>query len=165
MSRRQTLPLAAAAWLALAIPVLALAPGGASGTISYRGRTVALAHAWLVRGPDAVDEEKTVRRLVLTANDVGARIAACATMSCVDALVTEGMEVDFDAGPRLNYWIAIEGQKVQYSGTADPSVFAPKAVSARRLAGRIGIDDTGAGGPKIEVAFDAPLALEPKRAR
>ncbi|HET7451485.1 MAG TPA: hypothetical protein VFL12_01980, partial [Thermoanaerobaculia bacterium] len=114
--------------LALAASAGAGAPGGAvSGTIAYRGRAVALAHAWLVRGPDTVDEKKILRRLVLTGNDVGAKIAACASMGCVDALVTEGMEIDFDAGPRLNYWVAIAGQKVQYSGTADPGVFEAKA--------------------------------------
>ena len=30
------------------------------------------------------------------------------------------MTVDFDAGPRLNYWVVANGQKIQYSGTAKP---------------------------------------------
>ena len=109
---------------------------------------------------ELLDEKKILRRLVLTENEVGAKLAACSTMSCVDGLVTEGMEVDFDAGPRLNYWIAIGGQKVQYSGTADPAVFTAEENGARRLAGKIAIDDSRAGGPKIDATFDAPLALD-----
>jgi hypothetical protein len=157
---------AATLFLALTAPAGRGAPAGtATGTITYRGRSVALAHAWLVRGPDAVDEKKILRRLVLTANDVGAKIAACASMACVDALVTEGVEIDFDAGPRLNYWLAIAGQKVQYSGTADPGVFEAKEGGGRRLAGRIAIDDSAAGGPTIASTFDAPLVVEPARSR
>ena len=154
-----------AGWLALAASAGGGAPGTASGTIAYRGRSVALAHAWLVRGPDVVDEKKILRRLVLTGNDVGAKIAACASMACVDALVTEGLEIDFDAGPRLNYWLAIAGQKVQYSGTADPAVFEAKENAARRLAGKIAIDDSTAGGPTIAATFDAPLVLDLARER
>jgi hypothetical protein len=111
----------------------------------------------MVRGPDAVDGKKTLRRLVLTAEDSAPAIARCATMSCVDAAVTEGMEVDFDAGPRLNYWIALDGQRIQYSGTAVPASFAATSNDQRRIAGRLSIDDSSAGGPAIDVELDAPL--------
>ncbi len=166
MPRLRFPQVAALGLLALAVPAFAASPGGAaSGTIAYRGRTAAPAHAYLVRGPDAVDEKKVVRRLVLTTSDLGPKIAACESMSCVDANVTEGMEVDFDAGPRLNYWIALDGQKVQYSGTAVPESFASRANDARRIAGRLSIDDTAAGGPKIAIEFDAPLVRAFDRAR
>lgn len=161
--------LPAGAELLFAALPLFLAPsasaGGARGTISYGARKSAIAHAYLVKGPDAVDDRKVIRRLVLTTTDIGPKIAACATMSCVDANVTEGMEVDFDAGPRLNYWVALDGQKTQYSGTAVPDSLAASANDARRLAGRLSIDDSSAGGPAVDVEFDAPLVRAFDRAR
>jgi hypothetical protein len=159
------------AWPAALTGMLALVPvsgapgGAASGTIAYRGRSLSLAHAYLVRGPDAIDEKKTIRRLVLSTVDLGPKIAACGSMACVDANVTEGMEVDFDAGPRLNYWIALDGQRVQYSGTAVPESFISRTTDARRLAGRLSIDDSAAGGPVIGADFDAPLVRTFDRAR
>jgi len=132
-------------------------PGGASGAITYRGKSAAIRHAAMVQGLDAVDGKKTLRRLVLTAADSAPAIERCATMACVDAAVTEGMEVDFDAGPRLNYWIALDGQRIQYSGTAVPESFAATSSDRRRMAGRLAIDDSSAGGPAIDVELDAPL--------
>ena len=119
----------------------------------------------MVTGPDALDPKKTIRRLVLSSSDIGAKVAACSAMDCVDAALTDGMEVDFDAGPRLNYWVALDGQKTQYSGTAVPASFAAAANDAKRIAGRLSIDDSAAGGPAIEAEFDAPLVRAFARAR
>jgi hypothetical protein len=118
----------------------------------------------VVQGPDAVDAKKIIRRLVLTSTDVGSRLAGCPTMACVDSALTDGVEVDFDAGPRLNYWVALKGQLIQYSGTADPGAFAGKN-GGEGIAGRLTIDDSAAGGPKIDVTFDAPLVRKLDRAR
>ena len=151
------------------VAVAAGAAGTAKGAVTYKARgapvTVALKHAWLVKGPDAVDPKKIVRKLILSADDIGAKIAACRTMSCVDADLNSGMTVDFDAGPRLNYWIVLDNQRVQYSGTAAPAAFKAAADTATRLAGKLVIDDTKAGGPGIDVQFDTPLAAELKAAR
>ena len=86
-------------------------------------------------------------------------------MSCVSGALEEGMTVDFDAGPRLNYWIVMNGQRVQYSGTAEPSNFTASTDEAGRLAGTLKIDDAGAGGGKVDVTFDAALTKEFKTAR
>lgn len=160
----------AAVWLAAAARAMPAGPGGpppggARGTIDYRGARRVLRYAAAVRGPDAVDEKKRIRRLVLSPADLGPAIARCETMACVDAAVTEGLEVDFDAGPRLNYWIALDGQKTQYSGTTVPAAFVATADDARRLAGRLSIDDTRTGGPAIEAEFDAPFVRAFERAR
>ena len=137
----------------------------AQGTIVYGGATRTIAYAFAVKGPDAVDEKKAIRRLVLSAIDVGPKIAACSTMACVDGSVTEGMEVDLDAGQRLNYWVALVGQRIQYSGTAIPEAFAATANDGRRIAGRLSIDDSAAGGPKIDATFDAAIGRALARAR
>lgn len=135
-----------------------------SGTIAYKGTTAALRYAAVVKGPDAIDEKKIIRRLVLSPTDVGSKLAACATMACVDSALADGVEVDFDAGPRLNYWLVLKGQLIQYSGTADPAAFTGKS-GGDGIAGRLTIDDTAAGGPKIDAAFDAPLLRRFDRAR
>lgn len=54
-------------------------------------------------------------------------------MSCVDGAMTEGVQVDFDAGPRLNYWLAINDGRVQHSGTARPEVLKGGANEAAAL--------------------------------
>jgi hypothetical protein len=138
---------------------LALAAASdATGTLAFKGRTALLKYAWLVKGPYDRDPSKTVRHLIVSATDIGPAIDACKTISCVDGKVTEGMTVDFDVGPRLDYWIALNGQKVQYSGGAMPAAFIARANEPGHLAGKLAIDDVAAGGPKIDVEFDVTVS-------
>lgn len=157
--------LLAIALLTAASPTVATADDAANGTLSYKGTTVMLKHAYLIKGPHAVDPKRIVRRLVLSRDDLGATIQACKTMSCVDGGISEGTEVDFDAGPRLNYWVALNGGRLQYSGTAQPSVAKVAGDDAKRLAGTLSIDDSAAGGPRLEVEFTATLLKEFTAAR
>ena len=133
------------------------AAGGAEGSVEYQGKSVVFRHAYLVKGPDAVDPSVVIRELVLSAADVGAEIEACKSMSCVSGALTEGMTVDLDAGPRLNYWVVLKGGMVQYSGTEDPAALTLGTREAGRLAGRLVLDRTASGGPKVDVEFDATL--------
>jgi hypothetical protein len=150
--------------LAIALPALA-ADGTAKGTVVYKDNKAAIKHVWLVKGPDAVDPKKTIRRLVFSAADIGAKVKSCKTMSCVDSDLNEGVTVDLDAGPRLNYWVALKGQRVQYSGTAKPESLQATANTPAKVAGKLTIDDSKAGGGKIDIDFDAPLLAELKSAR
>jgi hypothetical protein len=143
----------------------AIAADISAGNLSYKGRTAALKYAWLVSGPSDMDPGKTVRRLVLSSSDIGAKLAACKVFSCTDGSLDEGATVDFVEGPRLNYWIVMNGQKVQYSGTARPDVFTARGKDPARLAGRLAIDDTAAGGPKLDADVDVALVKEFKTAR
>jgi hypothetical protein len=156
MTTRFVRYVALAAVLATAAPVLA---GSAKGTIVYKGTTATITHAYLVKGPDAMDE-KTIRRLVFTAGDLQPKLEACKAMSCTDGEVTEGMTLDLDGGPRVNYWVALKGQTVQYSGTAEPSTLATTTDEPGHMVGTFAVDATGAGGPKVNVQFDAPLLKE-----
>jgi len=146
--------------LTVSFPSAAAADDAAKGTLSYKGTTVVLNHAYLIKGPDAMDPKRIIRRLILSRDDLGAAIQACKTMHCVDGGVTEGMQVDFDASPRLNYWVAANGGRLQYSGTARPSVAKVAGGDAKRLAGKLTIDDSAAGGPQVEVEFAATLLKE-----
>ncbi len=142
----------------------ALAEGkDAKGNIGYKGRTATLKYAWLVKGPLSSDPGKTVRRLIVSATDIGATLQACKTIMCADGQVAEGMTVDFDVGPRLNYWIALNGQKVQYSGTVKADAFAARANDNTHLAGKLAIDDVAAGGPKVDAEFNVVLVQEFKQ--
>jgi hypothetical protein len=142
--------------IAICMPAnFVLAAGNdANGTLAYKGRSVAFKYAWLVKGPYERDPAKTIRRLILSANDIGTAIQGCKSVSCADGKVTEGMTVDFDVSPRLDYWIALNGQKVQYSGAAMPDAFSARANDPGHLAGKLAIDDVAAGGPKVEAEFD-----------
>jgi hypothetical protein len=85
-------------------------------------------------------------------------------MSCSDGEVTEGLVVDIGSGPRLNYWMALNDQKVQHSGTQPPASLRASAADPKRLAGKLSVDDSGASGPKVDVEFDAALVKEFKAA-
>ena len=131
--------------------------GTAKGTLVHNGKTVTLAYAYLVTGPDAIDPATKIRRLILSANDLGKKLDACKVMSCTDGEVTEGIVVDINGGPRMNYWMAINDQRVQHSNTEEPSSLAATTDDKTKLAGKLTIDDTASGGPKVAVEFDAPL--------
>ena len=132
----------------------------ASGTINYQSKAgpivINVAHVYLVKGPDAVSG-KTIRQLVFAPADIGAKLNACATLSCVSGNLSDGMTVDFDAGPRLNYWVVFNGQLVQYSGTQQPAALTAATDTATRLAGKIVFDASPSGGAKIDAQFDTPL--------
>ncbi len=160
----------AAAALVLAVSSIAdAADGSANGTLTYKSKgapiTVALKYVWLVKGPDAIDPKMTIRHLIFSATDIGAKVAACKTMSCTDADLGSGMTVDLGSGPRLNYWVSLNDQRVQYSGTAMPDALKLATDTPGRLAGKLTIDDSAAGGAKVDVEFDAPLLQELKLAR
>ncbi len=139
--------------------------GEATGKMEHKGASVTLKFAYLVKGPDAVEPEKIIRKLILSATDLGVKIQACANMSCTDRDLGDGMTVDFDAGPRLNYWMVRNGARIQHSGTQRPTAFVAKTDDATHLAGKLSFDDTGSGGPKLDVTFDATLLKELKAAR
>ena len=142
--------------------------GDAQGTITYKGKAgpivVTVKHAYLVKGPDVVSG-KTIRRVVLSVADVAAKLAACGTMMCSDGDITEGMTIDFDAGPRLNFWFVGNNQLVQYSGTAEPASLKLTADTPQRLAGKWDFDGSAAGGPRVQIEFDAPLVKEVTKLR
>ena len=159
MNVKQCVTLAAAT-LAGGVLVVAAA-GTAKGTASYASKkgpvTVTFTHAALVTGPGF--SKAPTRKIVLSTRDIGAAIAACdSMMMCGNGEITEGMTLDLDGGPRLMYWFVANGQLIQYSGTADPAALALTTDTAQRMAGTLTLDATGAGGPKVAVTFDAPLA-------
>ena len=151
--------------LAVWASAAAAADGVAKGMLSYKGRTLTFRYAYFIKGPDQVDPKKTIRRIILTGSDVETKLRACRTMNCVGGEILEGIEVDLDAGPRLNYWLTLNNQMLQYSGTARPEVMKLAGQDPRRLAGTLAIDDTAAGGPKVDAEFAAILLKELSAAR
>ena len=155
------------AWpVALAVVAGSVLAGNAKGTATYKGKakvvTVTFAHAYLMKGPE-MGNGPVIRRLVLSATDVSAALKSCENMMCSGGGIREGMTVDFDAGPRLHYWFVADGQTIQYSATADRAAAKLTTDSPTRLAGTLAIDATTAGGPKVEVEFDASLVKELKK--
>ena len=113
------------------------AAGEAKGTVDYKGRTTNVKYAYLVKGPDAVSKQ-TIRRLILSSTDLAAKIAACKTMSCTDSDLGDGLSVNLEDGPRLNYWMVMNGQKVQYSGTEPKGSLAPRPTTRNASPARCG---------------------------
>ncbi len=99
----------------------------------------------------------TVRILILSAEDISAKIDSCDTVNCVDGWVKEGITMQFETGPVVYYWVSLEGGTLQYSGATHKSVFRPTADTGDRLAGKIKFDDTPDGGGKADVEFDVRL--------
>ena len=118
-----------------------------------------------MKGPDAIEPGKIIRKLILSTTDLGAKIDACKTMSCTDADLGEGLTVDLDAGPRLNYWVVLNGQRIQYSGTEPPASLKLTTDTPQRLAGTLAFDGTAAGGAQVAIEFDTPLVREMAKAR
>ena len=101
--------------------------------------------------------QKSVRgRLIFTEVDIEAKIKSCAVMNCADPLI-EGIQVDLDAAPRILYWVNLDNQMVQYSGTSTLEALSLTTESATRLAGKLHIHDSAAGGPTLDVTFDTPI--------
>lgn len=157
--------LAACCGIALsAISATAIA-GEVKGTLAHRGAEIPVRYVYLVKGPDSMDPKTIVRKIIVSTTDLEAKIRACTTMSCADRDLTDGMTVDFDAGPRLNYWVVHNRQMIQHSGTAAPSVFAATRNEPAHLAGTLTFDSAGSGGPKVALQFDAALLKEFAAAR
>lgn len=145
---------------ALGAPLTLSAAGNdAKGTVVYKTRTEDMKYAYLVKGPDAVTKQP-IRRIILSTADLSAAIAKCKTMSCTDSDLGEGLSVNLEPGPRFNYWMVMNGQKIQYSGTEPVAALAAKVDDGKRIAGTLRFDKTGAGGPKVDVEFDASLVKE-----
>ena len=130
-----------------------------NGTLVYKMQSIPIRHAYFVMGQDDVSK-KTIRRVILSSTDIGAKVAACKSMSCTEGEVREGMSVDLVPGGRIEYWIALNGQLVQYSGTEPVESLQITANEATRLAGKLKFDSAGAGGPRRDVEFDAPLTKD-----
>lgn len=139
-------------------PSLAGAADTASGSLVYKGKTLELKYVYLVKGPDYTST--VIRELVFSPTDIGAKVQACGDLSCVSGKLDEGLTVDFDSGPRLNIWLVMNGQMVQYSGTADLSAFTATADEPGRLAGVLKMDPLSADGGTLDVTFDATVAKE-----
>ena len=168
LASRRVIALGCAVAVVMTFSSVSASAGEAKGTITYKSNAgaivVTLKHAYLVKGPDVVSGQ-TIRRVVLSVADVAAKLSACGTMLCSDGDIGEGMTIDFDAGPRLNYWFVGNNQLVQYSGTAEPASLKLTADTPQRLAGRWDIDESAAGGPRVQIEFDAPLVKEVTKLR
>jgi hypothetical protein len=157
---RPATAVAFAATAILTLPAgLHAAGNDAKGTVVYKTRTVNIHYAYLVKGPDAISKQP-IRRLILSATDLSAAIAKCKTMSCTDSDLGNGLSVNLDGGNRMNYWMVMNDQKIQYSGTEPVASLATKVDDGKRIAGTLRFDKTGAGGPKVDLEFDASLVKE-----
>lgn len=151
--------------LAFLVILLLAAPaahaGEAKGTVAYKGSTLDFKYAYLVQANDVI-RNVPMRRIILSTKDIGAKIASCAKMSCVDGDLGEGLELDFVGNDRLRYWLVMDGQKVQHSGTEPRTAFTATADDAKRVAGKVRFDNSSVGGAKVDVQFDAAFVKELK---
>lgn len=130
----------------------------ARGNLRYKGPKsdfeVKFKYAYFVSGPDAFDSGKTIRRLIFTASDISDKLKSCENLRCGDRYM-DGIQFDLDAGRRLLYWMSLNKQLVQYSGTAENEALTLTTNTADKISGKLLVNDTAAGGPTVEVEFDA----------
>ena len=152
------------ALVALASTGLVAAGADAKGTVAYKNKTgeftLTVRYAYVVTGPDVADPSQTVARLIFSETDIANALQTCASMMCIDSQITEGLVVDITDGPRLNSWLTLNKGRVQYSGPQPPAALTIKSETATRIAGALAFDASAAGGPKVEVVFDAPVIRE-----
>lgn len=134
------------------------AAGKAAGTLAFKSWSGVIKHAVLVRGPDEMEPEKNVLRLYLSTDDIGAKITACKTLSCADQALGDGAMVDFGDSRHLAYAVRLNGSRAQYSGGTDADAFELTTNTPDHLAGALHIDDSGAGGAKVDAEFDLTLS-------
>jgi hypothetical protein len=152
--------------VALVVFTIGAAAAGseAKGTVAYKNKsgeyTLAPKFAYVVTGRDVADSTRTIARLIFSETDIAAALQGCASMMCVDGQITEGFVVDITDGPRLNSWLTLNKGRVQYSGPQAPASLTLTTESATRIAGKLAFDASAAGGPKVDVTFDAPVIKE-----
>lgn len=149
--------LALAALLCASMSTWAVAADKASGTVAFKTYSSPVKNAWLVRGPDEMDESRSVLRLYLSSADIGSALKACKTLSCADAALTDGAMVDYGDSRHLAYAVRLNGERVQYSGGTDGDAFALSTSKPDHLAGKLHIDDSASGGAKVDADFDLML--------
>ncbi|GGM94579.1 hypothetical protein GCM10010967_29860 [Dyadobacter beijingensis] len=120
--------------------------------------------ASFIAGPDGFESGKKIRRLIFTTHPLGDKIKSCAAMNCVDQYI-EGIQVDLDAAPRLLYWISLNNQLVQYSGTAQNEFLSLTTDTPEHLTGTLKFDQSASGGPVVDIAFDTKLSKTFTKAR
>lgn len=125
---------------------------------------IELKYAHFITGPDTFDPKKKIRRLIFTANPLDEKIKSCKVLNCVDQYI-EGIQVDLDAAPRLLYWVSVNGQLVQYSGTSVNETLYLSTDSQEQLAGTLKFDHSAAGGPVVDVTFNAAMMKNFDQAR
>lgn len=140
-----------------------LASDEAKGTLAFKATAkdyvVELKHAYLINVPDALDPKELTRRVVFTPKDIATQIKACAAAACVNGSLADSLHVDLST-PFLPYWMVLNDQRVQYSGPAALAALKLTTDTPTRIAGRLTFDATKAGGPKVDVEFDAVLLKE-----
>jgi len=142
----------------LATSVHALAADKAGGKIAFKTYSSDIKYAAIVRGPDEMDESRTVLRIYLSSADIGAKIKACKTLSCADKALEDGAMVDFSDARHLAYAVRLNGSRAQYSGGTDADAFTLTTSKPDQLAGKVHIDDSGAGGAKVDAQFDLTVS-------
>lgn len=150
------LPVFVAAMFTLASPAV-LASDAASGTVAFKTFSSTVKFAYLVRGPHEFIPNQTVSRIYLSSSDIGAKIKACQTLSCADGALTDGAMVDYGDARHLDYALRLNGERAQYSGSTDADAFTLTTNKADHLAGKVHIDDTAAGGGKVDASFDVTV--------
>ena len=130
----------------------------ASGTLNFKTWSGAVKYAWMVRSPDEMDASKSILRIYLSSADIGAKIRACKTLSCADGALEDGAMVDFSDERHLAYAVRLNGQRAQYSGGTNGAAFKLSTNKPDHLAGKLHIDNSAAGGAKVDAEFDLTLA-------
>jgi len=135
------------------------------GTMQFKNIIKDVKHVYFIRGPLQADGSTAIDRLIFTTADIGAKLKKCATMSCTEGKLMDGLIVDSGAGKQLSYSLVLKDGLVQFSGTEPAGALTLTTKESRRLVGRLKFDGTPQGGPNVDIQFDAPLLTDFKTGR
>jgi hypothetical protein len=134
------------------------APAGhANGTASFDKHTATIRYGWLVRGPGEFDRKQSIFRVYFSSTNIGAKIQACDSLSCLDESLVDGAFVEFGDASNVNYWVTLGGGGVQFSGGTNAKALVLTTNAPNHIAGKVRIDDTSFHGATLDVSFDLPL--------
>ena len=108
-----------------------------------------LQHAYLIAGDNYGSK---VRKVILSAVDIKGTDRRLERADERQLEAAHGISFELDPSmPFVGYWMAIDDQKTQVSAPLDKKLFTTSADTPQRIAGKVTFDQTGSGGPKVDV--------------
>ncbi len=153
--------------LGFILPALFFPPAGraeerksVTGKLVLKGKSLALTHAWLVRGPDTFDRSKAAAYVVLASKDISEAILACGDIHCVVwDVVQEGAVLEPSGDGHESFWLRVVSSELEKEQQLSGRRFTPTIDRHDRLSGRLEFSYPTTG-DEADLQIDAPLAKE-----
>ncbi|MFI5179976.1 MAG: hypothetical protein ACHQPI_01120 [Thermoanaerobaculia bacterium] len=142
----------------------AAAPPGAPpepvrGKLVLKGKALSFSRAWLVRGPDTLEETRPVAYVILSSVNLSEAIKTCSSIQCVLAAVKEGAVLEPLDDGRGSFWLRVVSSELPREEQLSGRRWIPVVNSRERLSGRLEFSYANTG-DEADLSIDAPLVKE-----